>query len=329
MPPVSRSVGEAFQGALVDGRVTWREAETLIAAINADGRATRAEKAFAASHLDRATDAFEPGALRRFDAFIGDLPNVRSLPRSNPSVLAEDRAQVGYEVVDGALFVDGASATDVVQGYIGDCFLVAALSAVAAQDPAAVRRAIRANADGTFTVRFSDPADPSAQVSVVVDGALPTRDGSLRYGSGADAKELWVPLLEKAFAKWQGGYDRIGRGGVPGDVLTALTGRPYQHTAIGRSARPEVLHEQLTLALDQKRAVVLATSSSPTRYLNSGLYANHSYTVLRAFEEDGKRYVELRNPWGESEPEGNGPDDGVFRLEAHEAARLFVELYAA
>ena len=31
-------------------------------------------------------------------------------------------------------------------------------------------------------------------------------------------------------------------------------------------------------------------------------------------EAGGVKYVELRNPWGFSEPAGNGKDDGIFKL---------------
>lgn len=31
----------------------------------------------------------------------------------------------------------------------------------------------------------------------------------------------------------------------------------------------------------------------------------------------------LRNPWGDSEPAGNGADDGVFKLKLSEFRRLY------
>ena len=34
----------------------------------------------------------------------------------------------------------------------------------------------------------------------------------------------------------------------------------------------------------------------------------------------------LRNPWGEVEPAGNGPDDGIFNLKLAEFQKLYQTL---
>ena len=43
-------------------------------------------------------------------------------------------------------------------------------------------------------------------------------------------------------------------------------------------------------------------------------------------EKNGEKYVTLRNPWGESEPAGNGPNDGVFQLKLEEFSKLYQTL---
>ena len=40
----------------------------------------------------------------------------------------------------------------------------------------------------------------------------------------------------------------------------------------------------------------------------SGLHGDHAYSVLRAVEYKGKRFVIIRNPWGESEWTGPWSD---------------------
>lgn len=47
------------------------------------------------------------------------------------------------------------------------------------------------------------------------------------------------------------------------------------------------------------------TLDSPT---TNGLIANHAYSVLRAVEYNGKRFVVIRNPWGQSEWTGPWSD---------------------
>ncbi|KAG5506487.1 hypothetical protein JKF63_05990 [Porcisia hertigi] len=67
--------------------------------------------------------------------------------------------------------------------------------------------------------------------SVIVDDYFPLTEGCsyMKYAhSRRDVRELWVPLLEKAYAKVSGGYSRI----VVGDPLVALrdfTGWPCAH----------------------------------------------------------------------------------------------------
>ena len=34
----------------------------------------------------------------------------------------------------------------------------------------------------------------------------------------------------------------------------------------------------------------------------------------------------MRNPWGESEPAGNGANDGIFKLKLEEFAKLYQNL---
>ena len=43
--------------------------------------------------------------------------------------------------------------------------------------------------------------------------------------------------------------------------------------------------------------------------------------------KDGKKYVQLRNPWGESEPSGNGANDGIFKLKLDDFAPSVLTLH--
>jgi len=60
---------------------------------------------------------------------------------------------------------------------------------------------------------------------VVIDDFIPvTREGEL-FMSKAKGNELWVILIEKAFAKLHGSYERI-IGGLSHEALRDLTGAP-------------------------------------------------------------------------------------------------------
>jgi hypothetical protein len=59
-----------------------------------------------------------------------------------------------------------------------------------------------------------------------------------------------------------------------------------------------------------------------------GLVPDHVYSFLGTEEEGGKRYVKLRNPWGQGEPGHDGTDDGIFRIDLDVLAPC-IKAYAA
>jgi hypothetical protein len=78
-------------------------------------------------------------------------------------------------------------------------------------------------------------------------------------------------------------------------------------------------------AIDARQPVSAGTHGDDQSaiYTNTGVYADHSYSILGYAERGGEKYVKLRNPWGESEPAGNGPNDGVFELKLQDFTRLY------
>jgi calpain-15 len=63
---------------------------------------------------------------------------------------------------------------------------------------------------------------------ITLDSYFPMKYGQL-FGSRNEGAELWVMLIEKAYAKAFGSYMTIeGRGGSPTDALRDLTGAPCE-----------------------------------------------------------------------------------------------------
>ncbi len=333
-----------FNAALLDGKVTSQESDEIIALVKDGGGVTNSERRQVREQFILHGDKFEAAAKTRMDAFISnEIPNLliddavvvdgngrRDLP--DPVVLKDDVSSVKYDWTAGNLFVDGPAPGDVIQGYIGNCYMVAGFAAIAAQSPETIENAVKDNGDGTFTVKFFDRprwnSEPK-QVEVTVDGQLPTRFGGLRYGKNRDKTELWVAILEKAYAQWKGGYEAIGNGGQTGAVMSALTGRQDTYTWLSPSSSHDEIFEQIKAALAEKKGVAAGThgESRSDMYKGTGVYATHAYSIHSVEEKDGKMYVELRNPWGEVEPSGNGPDDGVFKLEMATFLKLDSSLY--
>ena len=245
---------------------------------------------------------------------------------------ADGTPKFGKKTFTGPLFVDGAKPADVQQGQIGDCYFPAAVASMAHMDPELIHKMIKANGDGTYTVTFKDRDWGSGRVkdvNVRVDGDLYARSyGGPLYGSSSNSTdtakmELWFPLVEKAYAQWKGSYDTIGNGGYSGDVFEEFTGGTAR--SLDTSAGDDRVWNAITRAIDAKKPVAAGTHSDggPVNYTNTGVYGDHAYSVLGYETQGGEKYVVLRNPWGESEPSGNGANDGVFKLKLGEFRKLY------
>jgi hypothetical protein len=232
----------------------------------------------------------------------------------------------------GPLFVNGPQSSDVRQGAIGNCYFPAAVAAVAHQMPKLIEDAITEmrnpqTGEREFQVRFYSPSGRMEMVTV--DADLYTRSwGGPYYGTtpnatDTDKMELWFPVLEKAYAKWKGSYDKIGNGGSPASVLTALTGKSTRYFDTGYDSADAIFTAVKDAGL-AKVPMTAGTHDDKKLYTNTGVYGDHAYSVLGAEESGGKKFILLRNPWGESEAGNDGKNDGYFKLEV----ATFMKLYS-
>ena len=126
------------------------------------------------------------------------------------------------------LFEDDVNPKDVGQGAVGDCWLIAAFAA-AAEHPGLVTGLFltkRANPRGKYAVRLFD-WQAGRWVVLTLDENLPAGPKSRSTALFAQPKgrEIWVAMLEKAFAKFVGNFGALD-GGSTAWALNALTGDP-------------------------------------------------------------------------------------------------------
>ncbi|MCA2980194.1 MAG: hypothetical protein INH41_28750 [Myxococcaceae bacterium] len=322
--PITNSISRALR----DTRISNSEVTTLIS--EARRNLTPEVKAELQTLLQSHGDKFSTGGRRDLERFLGTTnvgprpppppPSPRDL--ADPAVLTKHTTDTSWKPVQGGtLYVDGISADDVLQGSIGNCYLVAALSSLAHANPDIIKNAIKDNGDNTFTVRFFEGGRP---VNVTVDGDQATSaSGTGRYAKSRDSKELWVGLIEKAYAQWKGGYEAIGNGGLAGSVMTALTGRGTGWSST--TGNLDVLYTQVQRGAQTNKPMAAPTfgKDSGVDYTGTGVYAWHMYSVLGASEENGTKYIQLRNPWGRSEHGSDGKDDGIFKMKLEDFAKLY------
>ena len=123
---------------------------------------------------------------------------------------------------EGKFVVDGFSPFDIIQGTTGDCWFMSAISALAEKRPLVDRvintttnSSAAAQEGGIYKFQFYRMGEWH---DVIIDDQIP-----MRYSAKPENGELWVPLLEKAYAKFLGNYHNIVSG-VPLWALFNLTG---------------------------------------------------------------------------------------------------------
>lgn len=312
------------------GSITGTEATGLITRAKT-GKLTESEANELKAEVERYKDKLSPEAAATFKDFIDnkmkkvevlDIVNTKRpdpLGVHDPAVLTADKDKLEQQVVKGGkLTVGGVSGDDPMQNYIGDCYLMAAMSSVAKASPDVIKNAFKDLGNGKYEVTLYDQKGSKLTPhKVEIDADLPMNDWNGRvYATARDAHELWPSLLEKAFAQRAGSYGKI-EAGVPGDAMSAITGKPSNDIDL-RAAHtdPNKVFDQLAAAVKAGKPITAATLSdaSEKKYTGTNIYSDHTYSVWGTSVENGTKYVHLRNPWGESEPEGNGKDDGIFKL---------------
>ena len=125
------------------------------------------------------------------------------------------------------------------------------------------------------------------------------------FGTSKTEGETWVPLIEKAYAKLHGNYHYIV-GGFANEAIEDLTGAVCSRTSVNDVLDPNKFWNELISTAGRSRLYGCSVrgdtaAASSVHSSDYGIVAGHAYTVLKAVEYKGKRFVLLRNPWGSGE----------------------------
>lgn len=237
---------------------------------------------------------------------------------------------------------NGLHPDDVEQGSIGNCWFLAAASAVAEVAGRFESNWLTQdyNEAGIYAINMFQLGVP---ITVLVDDLVP------HYGSTYNtvfakvqktgAKATWMVILEKAYAKLMGNYAQL-IGGYTDRGVNALTGFP-SYTIMIESETDISLWDKLT-GHDSESDIMTASSNYNAAGHSSsddnGIAYSHAYTLLGAYEIDLKtpvvdkvgvshstqKLIKMRNPWSSEGYKSSWSDDDTAwdNVEAAEQTRI-------
>ncbi len=252
-------------------------------------------------------------------------PGASTVQRSagndkNPKIMP-DHGHVTYQDQPGPVSIQGAGDShaiaynDVRQGAIADCYFLSSLAGVAKTNPELLANNIDGpKSDGTYNVRLYRKKMFGGFDSVIynVTSEFPAdATGHRMYSQGEDTnaageREIWVSLIQKAYAQMLGSYENLAWG-FSQDAFEALTGQEFSsHSNRGLLGGPSSgdIAADVLAALRAGKPVTAQTGGDgsfnsmsqedKTFAQNNRIVARHVYTVLNGDANN----VRVRNPWG-------------------------------
>ena len=248
------------------------------------------------------------------------------------------------------LFQDGITPSDICQGMLGDCWLLSAISCLA-EFPGVLENLFAEKVysyRGKYSIKLFDP-----QINdftwITIDDRFPCLDKAnpepMFTKPNPIGGELWVMLLEKAFAKLIGTYGDL-EGGFSLWALHVMTGddvvkwhrdaekgiwKPLEMRTDDEKEGTESIsfyqHKELQEETDDKffkllcrydilECVIGAGSLGEDKTQSEGrpedkeggIVPGHAYSIIKAKKLGKHRLLCLRNPWGSFEWNGDWSD---------------------
>ena len=235
------------------------------------------------------------------------------------------------------LFTSKIEPDDVTQGLIGDCYFISAVAALT-EYPNLIFEKFRTkeyNDIGYYEMILF--IDGEWQI-VFVDDYFPFYGDQFVFAQ-PNSKEMYAILLEKAWAKINGGYSNISYGCIF-EILLLLTGFPSE---IIKNEKDKPLSLYTKIENSNEEGAVMgcgsfqsATGRDDTKNRGNIVFS-HAYTLMdaKSIKDDDIYLLKIRNPWGKVEWNGAWSDSSdlwtnnyknYFGLESKEDGMFFMSI---
>ncbi len=211
------------------------------------------------------------------------------------------RAETIFNSKNYQVFYEGIKADDIIQGGLGDCYFLSAIAALC-KFPKLVEKLFYFKQKSLEHCYGCYYKISGIWQLVLVDDYIPCYGN---YGknpafTSSNGNELWVMLLEKAWAKLNGNYAKA-IGGEPHEVFDVITNAWSEKIKLENSKSDSIWKSMVNA--ENNGFIMTAGTSTDTYNLNIeelGLIPGHAYTCLEVKEvttKSGKvKLVHLRNP---------------------------------
>ncbi|KAM8947032.1 calpain-9 [Pelodytes ibericus] len=253
----------------------------------------------------------------------GTLFEDVDFPANDASLFYSEKPNIPFvwkrpkEIVTNPEFIlGGASRTDVCQGDLGDCWLLAAIASLTLNEKVMFRvvppdQTFGSDYAGIFHFQFWQHNE---WVDIVIDDRLPTFRNRLVFLHSADLNEFWSALLEKAYAKLNGSYETL-KGGSTVEAMEDFTGGVSE--AYENKNAPSNYFEIMEKALKRGSmlgcSIDISNSSETEAKTPQGLVKGHAYSItgmdMVNYRGQKVQLIRVRNPWGQVEWNGAWSDN--------------------
>jgi len=245
---------------------------------------------------------------------------------TNPPEYAKDVPIVDWKrpheiATNPQLVVDGMTPGDIMQGILGDCWLLGAFCCLSTRSDLLKNLIVYDGMKyGVIIIQFFKNG---VWLPVVIDTKLPCnpKTKKLLYAHCFREDEFWVSFLEKAYAKIYKCYEKLNGGKMP-EALVDLTGGVTEKMNLktvlgeGQAASQQAVKSaelwKIIKANFQTGYVMgcsLNDKNSKVEMSPEGIVLNHAYGILSVREIQGLKLIRIRNPWGKGEWRGSFSDD--------------------
>ena len=219
-----------------------------------------------------------------------------------------------------SLFSEKIKFDDIIQGSLGDCYFLASIANLC-KYPGLIRGLFKTdtvNKDGYYEIILR--IDGRKHI-VIVDDYFPVyRKNKFPCFSQPNENCIWVMLLEKAWAKVNGGYLNIigGRASQALECLTGFGSLVYNTNEMNSGELNKTKDEIIKNIIIVDNNYGLLSCATGDKNVDeteaAGLITAHEYTLIKIFSisrEEGENefLFQIRNPWGKKEWNGDWSDN--------------------